>query len=137
VATKFSDYYKDLVACKNRIKILRPTININTDRYISGLAWHLGIDGCMKAGIKNKPTQTKNTKYEFTNLLLAQPIGFTTRWRLWLGRQRKSADNRFICGEFTEWAYNNAEPFLFPDWHKGNPREINESNLFEHHEFTF
>jgi len=72
------------------------------------------------------------TRYDKWNLVVAQAVKMLTFGRLWLGGS-KPKDNRFICGEWAAYVWNNFYPGTFQEnTAKVSPVEIWENTHFKH-----
>lgn len=76
-----------------------------------------------------------NIRYERKNLCVEQPVRilseFLTGNEWWVGAKKESkAAKRQICGEYVCYHYNKIRGY-FPDWYKGAPIDIFNSEYFE------
>ena len=73
------------------------------------------------------------TPYEFSNLVVHQLAKYI--FGKWIGRKKKEASDKFICGEFVAWCWWKAtNTSLFYNWYKIAPVDIYKSDKFTHHE---
>lgn len=73
-----------------------------------------------------------HTPYDKTNLILDQAIKFITAGKVWIGKNKKDASKKFICGEWVAFVYNNFNEDIFPAWNKIAPSEIWADLHFTH-----
>jgi hypothetical protein len=76
----------------------------------------------------------RGKKYEFSNLLFFQIVKHISRKLIgkpiWIGRKNSKCDDKFICGELTQYIYNDLYGW-FPEWCKGSPNELYASKKFK------
>ena len=119
--TKFQDYingYKGLL-------VLKPK---------------LPIDDKIKSEIIDYVLEyTGHTPYDFLNLLFFQPIRYITKFlfskEIWIGRSKRKANKRFICGEWVAYIYNHFFGW-FINWNQVAPVDIYiNKEYFDHYEY--
>lgn len=108
VLTPFSEYING----KSHLLILKPKFVCDGSEYGKFILPMLG-----------------KKRYGFLNLLVAQPIKFLTRGRIWVGSNNENP-KRFICGQYVEYVYNHFNPDMFPNWVRDAPLDLFKSLHF-------
>lgn len=111
VLTPFSEYLKS----KRKLLILKPNF------YVDGSDWG-----------KFMLTKVGRIRYNYWNLIVAQPIYIISNKKLWVGTKSNN-DQRMVCSSFAGYVINNFNPDIYKNWYEIQPKDIaNDEINFKH-----